>query len=372
VLRALPAPKPTPSPAAAQPSSPRILVIDWLRGLAVVLMILAHAYDSWLTLGARTGAAYGVVRHLSGLPSRLFLFLVGVSAAIVYERQIGHGIPAAAIRAKTAKRGLQVIGLALLFRLQEQILAGFSGGVTPLFRVDILNCIGASMLVLALLTTPRDGRPRVLAALAGAALFLALGPFIGPAHFPRWLPEPLTAYVGGQRPMAWFPLFPWAAWPLVGVAVGHLWLRHARDERGQMRTFIVTGVIGGLILGAVILVRAKNPYIIRYPSDLVQQMGPGAFFFRLGSVGLIALLGWVVTRLTGPRFSPLRQLGQTSLLIYWVHVEICYGVLTHPVQRRLGMAGATVGYVLLVLAMFALSVARTRHLARARARPPFA
>jgi uncharacterized membrane protein len=368
----LPAPKLTPSPAAAPPPPARILVIDWLRGLAVVLMILAHAYDSWLTQAARTGAAYGVVKHLSGLPSRLFLFLVGVSAAIVYERQIAHGIPEASIRAKTAKRGLQVVALALLFRLQEQILAGFSGGVTPLFRVDILNCIGASMLVLALVTTPRAGRPRVLAALVAAAVFLGFGPLIGPAHFPRWLPAPLTSYLGGQRPMAWFPLFPWAAWPLTGVAVGHLWLRHGRDERGQMRTFLVTGLVGGVILAAVIVVRAFHPYIIRYPSDLVQQMGPGAFFFRLGSIGLIALLGWVITRLTGPRFSPLRQLGLTSLLIYWVHVEICYGVLTRPLQRRLGMAWATVAYVLLVLAMFALSVARTRYLARARARAPFA
>jgi uncharacterized membrane protein len=367
----LPAPPLTPSPAAPRPSA-RILVIDWLRGLAVVLMILAHSYDSWLTLGARMGASYGVVRHLSGLPSRLFLFLVGVSSAIVYERQIAQGIPEAAIRAKTAKRGLQVVALALLFRLQEQILAGFSGGLAPLFRVDILNCIGASMLVLALVTTPRHGRPRVAAALIGAAIFLALGPFIGPAHFPRWLPQPLTSYVGGQRPMAWFPLFPWAAWPLSGVAVGHLWLRYARDERGQMRTFVVTGVVGGLILGAVILVRSINPYIIRYPSEVVQQMGPGAFFFRFGTIGLIALLGWGITRLAGPRFSPLRQLGQTSLLIYWVHVEICYGVLTHPLHRRLGMATTTVAFTLLVIAMFGLSVARTRYLARARVRPPFA
>jgi uncharacterized membrane protein len=339
-----------------------------MRGLAVVLMILAHAYDAWLTADARTGAAYGVVRHLSGIPSRLFLFLVGVSAAIVYERQIAQGMTAGAMRAATAKRGLLVLGLALLFRLQEHALALFWGGWDPLFRVDILNCIGASLLVLALFTTPRHGRPRIWLPLAAAAVFIGLGPIVGPAQFPAWLPRPLTSYIGGQRPMAWFPLFPWAAWSLVGVAVGHLWLRHARDPAGQARTFVVSGLLGAVSTAAVLLIRHYTPQIIRYPSELVQQMGPGSFFFRLGSIGIIALLGWVVTRVSGQRFSPMRQLGRTSLLIYWVHVELCYGYASRFLQHRLSMAGATVAFVVLTLLMFALSLARTRLTRRWRAR----
>ena len=131
------------------------MVIDWLRGLAVVLMILAHSFDAWMDPAERHGAGWFLVRHASGLPSRLFLFLVGVSSAIVFERQLVQGLPAGTMRAITARRGLLVLAAAYLFRLQEHVLAGFWGGWSQVFRVDILNCIGASLLLVALVGTPR-------------------------------------------------------------------------------------------------------------------------------------------------------------------------------------------------------------------------
>jgi uncharacterized membrane protein len=351
-----------------------VLVIDWLRGVAVLLMMLWHSYDAWLAPSARAGLGFDLIRFLSGLPSRLFVFLVGVSVAVVYEKQIAQGVSAREMRARTAKRGLQVLGLAYLFRLQEQLLAAFHGGWEPLFRVDVLNCIGASMLVLALVTTPRagrkvpgdvgessvPGRPRYAAALLGAAVFLGLGPIIGPAHFPTWMPRPVTSYLGGQRPMSWFALFPWGAWALVGVAVGHVWLRWGRDPRRQAWCFVVTGLLGALSTGTVMVVRAIDPYVIRYPSEVVQQMGPGSFFYRLGWIGALAFLGWVVTRLSGTRYSPVRQLGQTSLFIYWIHVELCYGFISHPLHKRLSLPGATVAFATLTAAMYGLSVLKTR------------
>src|SRR4051812_6666421 len=105
-------------PNEQTPARPaRLASIDWLRGLAVVFMILAHVYDAWLLPSAKTGAGYEIIRHLSGLPSRLFLFLVGVSTAIGYEKHIALGRAAGIIRAQTLKRGLMVIALAYVFRV---------------------------------------------------------------------------------------------------------------------------------------------------------------------------------------------------------------------------------------------------------------
>ena len=64
-------------------------------------------------------------------------------------------------------------------------------------------------------------------------------------------------------------------------------------------------------------------------------MGPGSFFFRLGLVLLISYAGWEITRRDRGGFSPIRQLGMTSLLIYWIHVEICYGFASRPLQKQL-------------------------------------
>ena len=76
------------------------------------------------------------------------------------------------------------------------------------------------------------------------AVVLALGPIVGPAYFPDWLPKPLTSYIGGQRPMAHFTLIPQLAWALVGVVIGHWWVRR-EPRRGRLaRAFVITGAAG--------------------------------------------------------------------------------------------------------------------------------
>ncbi len=347
------------------PRRPRILVIDWLRGLGVVLMIFAHTFDAWLVPSEKTGALYDGIRLLSGIPSRLFLFLMGVSVAIKLERQLEQKTPAHDTRRQLAWRGLQVIILAYLFRIQESTLSGFYGGWPPLFRIDILNCLGASMVLMAPIVPPVSGKPRYGAIAVATVVLLAAGPFIGPAHFPAWLPQPLTAYIGGQRPMSWFPVFPWAAWAFVGVGIGHLWLRFATTPRKQAACFIISGVIGAVTTGTVIIVRHIHPHIIMYPNDLVQQMGPGSFFYRLGLIGLLSFIGWALVSIAEKRqwFSPMRQLGQTSLLIYWVHIDFCYGGIARPLRGKTSLAGTAFGFFLLTLAMLALSTLKTRYAA---------
>jgi hypothetical protein len=59
-------------------------------------------------------------------------------------------------------------------------------------------------------------------------------------------------------------------------------------------------------------------------------------------------------------FSPMIQLGQTSLLVYWVHIEFVYGRLSILPKGRCSIAAATVGLAIIFVAMLALSIARTR------------
>jgi uncharacterized membrane protein len=331
-------------------------------------MIAAHSFDAWLIPAERVGFSYAVVRHVSGIPSRLFLFLVGVSSAAIFEQQIARGFTTAQMRQKTIRRGLLMLALAYLFRLQEHILAGFWGGWRQVFRVDILNCIAASILLLALVGIPRNGRPARALPLLVAAVLIGLGPIVGPAHFPEFLPVPLTSYIGGQRPMSWFPLFPWGAWALVGLVVGHLWLAESRKPDRGLRCFIIGGVLGALSIVSVLVIRAVKPDIIRYPSELVAQMGPGSFFFRIGVIALIALAGFLYTRWQSarvqnhpPRIRFLSVLGQTSLFVYWIHVEICYGFAARPIQKKLDFSETTIAFLILTAAMFALALLKIRY-----------
>jgi uncharacterized membrane protein len=357
-----------PSPGPPGPTAPlppqrgkRIEVVDWLRGVAVVLMIMAHGMDAWLLPAAKSGFVYGLIKVGSGIPARLFLLLVGVSAAIQFEAGIGRGTDGKVLRGRLLKRGAQVLVLAYLFRLQEWLLSSFYGGWQTVFRIDILNAIGASMIVVALVATPRNGRRQVLPALLLAAVFLGFGPVVGPAHFPDWLPRPLTSYIGGQRPMAWFPLFPWAAWSLCGVAIGHLWVYVNRDERLLRRCFSLFFVVGLASTLTVALVRYLDPTIILYPSEVIRQMGPGTFFHRLGLIGILSGVGFVWCRLLHGRFSVLRQLGRTSLLIYWIHIEFCYGSFVYALRGRFQLAGAGLLVLALTALMLGLSWLKTHY-----------
>jgi uncharacterized membrane protein len=348
-------------PAAPAPKSRRIDVVDWLRGMAVVLMIMAHGMDAWLLPTAKTGILYEIIRLGSGIPARLFLLLVGVSAAIQFEAGLAKGLDSSTMRGKLTRRGLQIVGLAYLFRLQEWLLSHFYGGWEMLFRIDILNAIGASMLVVALTSTPRNGRRQIWPSLALAAIFLGFGTVIGPAQLPTWIPRPLISYLGGQRPMAWFPLFPWGAWALVGVAVGHLWVHASRDEQKLKRCFLFTFLGGVLLTTAVVVIRLIDPTVIRYPSDVIRQMGPGTFFHRLGIIGVLAGIGFVWCRILAARISILRQLGQTSLLVYWVHIEFCYGSFVYPLRGKYTVMGASLLVGMLTILMLGLSLLKTRY-----------
>jgi len=53
------------------------------------------------------------------------------------------------------------------------------------------------------------------------------------------------------------------------------------------------------------------------------------------------------------------QLGQTSLLVYWVHIEFVYGSLSILPKHAMGVGGASVGLAVIFVAMLLLSVART-------------
>jgi hypothetical protein len=58
-------------------------------------------------------------------------------------------------------------------------------------------------------------------------------------------------------------------------------------------------------------------------------------------------------------FSPLIQLGQTSLLVYWVHIELVYGRISILPKRAENIVGATIGLLIITMMMLSLSIART-------------
>src|SRR3954465_3076657 len=97
---------------------PRRGYLDWMRGLAVLIMMEAHLLDSWTRAGDRQSWPFAWAMILGGFGAPLFLFLAGISVALAG----GSGLRRTGDRTATARRivrrGLWIFGLAFLFRLQ--------------------------------------------------------------------------------------------------------------------------------------------------------------------------------------------------------------------------------------------------------------
>src|ERR1700722_6191893 len=129
----------------------RLAYIDWMRGLACVLMFQTHCYDSWLSPEARKSALFGWSQLGGTLPAPLFLFLSGISFALVTERLREKGATPVEIAKTTIRRGAEIFALCLLFRIQEYALGYRWSPWTDLFRVDVLNILGLSMMLMGIL-----------------------------------------------------------------------------------------------------------------------------------------------------------------------------------------------------------------------------
>jgi hypothetical protein len=83
---------------------------------------------------------------------------------------------------------------------------------------------------------------------------------------------------------------------------------------------------------------------------------------------LAVALGYLWERRShDPWWSPLQQLGRTSLFIYWIHVEMVYGAVSRPLHHALSFREAWVMLAAFVLLMLGVSMAKDR-LVRALAR----
>jgi hypothetical protein len=100
-----------------------------------------------------------------------------------------------------------------------------------------------------------------------------------------------------------------------------------------------------------------------YATDDFWHTSPNFFLIRVGLMWLILSAAYFWCRwgagLWG--FSPLAQMGQTSLLVYWVHIEFVYGRFTILPRHAESVAGASVGLLIIFVAMLLLSLLRTRY-----------
>jgi uncharacterized membrane protein len=348
----------------------RLAYIDWMRGLACALMFQTHCYDSWLSPEARQSSLFIWSRLGGTFPAPLFIFLAGFSFALVTEKLREKGIARNAIAKQTILRGAEIFGFGVLFRLQEFALAVGRAPWTDLFRVDILNILGISIMLMGVLCwlTPGESvaaaRNRtILTSLAVATLIAMVTPPLWTTLRIKFLPWPLESYINGahiyKEPQPWlFPLFPWSAFAFAGLAVGFFLLTNVAKHREAL-TFAALGATG---VWASALSQTFDKSSVRlYGVYDYWHSSPNFFLMRCGLLLVILFMAYAWCR-WGPAqvgFSPLIQLGKTSLLVYWVHIQFVYGGLSILPKHQCSVVKASFGLFVIFLAMLALSLLKT-------------
>jgi uncharacterized membrane protein len=320
-------------------------------------MIDAHLFDSWTRFPDRDTRAFGIAMTIGGAGTTLFLFLAGVAVALSAGSKLRRTGDTNAAARLVALRGLEIFALALVFRAQAFFL-GWSHRWLDLLKVDILNVMGPSIAVAALLwRLGSSARNRALSFAIATAATAFLTPLIRTLP-PGWLPQPLYAYIVPVPGLTNFVFFPWTALVFAGACVGVLIDAGQTPEADLLMHRRLAA--GGAIVSVAAFAASYLPTALA--GSYFWSTSPAYLFLRSGltTFAIAASHAWVRSWGSAAHWSPLTQLGRTSFFIYWIHVELVYGLISRPWHRALTLFEALLAYVIFCVVMLACSMAKER------------
>lgn len=332
--------------------STRLHYLDWLRGLAAVIMLQGHTFHSFTKTDLRSDSPFVLSQFLGGMPPAIFLFLTGVTLAFRMDADERKGITARGRIWSALSRAGYLFLLAFLFRTQLWAFGLPGSNWRDIFKVDILNCMGFAIAVFAVMAIfPTVERVRLCAALGlGIA---AASPLVSQLDWSTVNPL-VKSYLAPDYVA--FGLFPWGAYLAFGLSAGSA-IRALRDDQMD-RAMQWSAIIGaGLIVGGQY---ASNlPYSL-YSTSEFWLNSPALVLIKLGAVLWMLTAAFLWTRYAAPGgWSWVRQLGTTSLLVYWVHIELVYGRWLAGWKENLDNTQTVLATLAMIALMLAISMGST-------------
>jgi hypothetical protein len=333
-------------------SSQRLQYLDWLRGIGAVMMLHGHVWDSFLKDDLKSRGPYVFSQFLGGMPPAVFLFLTGVTLGFLMDSTERKGLVPVERVKEAFRRSGYLFFLAFAFRLQLWIF-GLPAPWRDLFRVDILNCMGFAIAALSVTALFRSVQRVKVCAAVGLAIACA-SPLVSQLHWEA-VPWLVRNYLAPDYRS--FGFFPWGAYLAFGVSAGSA-IRVIPAEATE-RAMQWAALLGG---SAILVCHYLDglPYTFYAKSDYWLN-SPLQILTKTGVVLLMLSAAFVWTRYAaGESWSWVRQFGTTSLLTYWVHIELVYGRGLFFLKNSLTEAQTPFAAVFVILLMLAISVIKTR------------
>jgi hypothetical protein len=293
----------------------------------------------------------------------LFLLMAGMTTAFQME-SLERREPKALRRwLISLRRAAYILAIAFTFRFTNWLFSVPHASVAEMTKVDILNCMGVGMAVLAV-GSVFQGESRIRFAVAAGIVIAAASPLMANLPWsgtPALLQEYLVPGPGRGR----FAFFPWVSYIAFGQAIGAI-VRRAPVERFerlmQWSTLIGLGMIS---TGQYF---SNLPYSV-YTNANFWTDSPALIVIRVGICLMIMAGAFLWTEYcVGSGWSWMQAMGKNSLMVYWVHVMIVYGSLVRPIKRSLSVPQATLATIIVTVMMIAMSAGWLAWKARQAAR----
>jgi hypothetical protein len=323
-------------------------------------MVYGHTVSALLAAEYRVGPWHDAWIFQRGLTSALFLLLSGFAFSIATTRHWpAHTALTPTVWRRVRRFGLFIVlGYALHFPAKSlaELAATTADGWKAFFAVDVLQLIGVTFIaVQALVLLVRRRRIFSVAVFALAALVLAMSPWAWGTDWTGRVPLPVASYLTSATGSL-FPVFPWAAYVLIGTGTGQL---YARWGAGHLAPFANRVMLapGAALVAAVLTAHATGkPLFGAGPWDWL----PTEVLTRTGAC--LLLLGAVAhaSRLMDRLPHVFSALAQESLLVYVVHLCIVYGSIWNPglhsfYGEALPLSASVLAGIALVAAMVGLA-----------------
>lgn len=300
------------------------------------MMLQGHLVDTMLDPVFRDKShwLYYSWAFMRGITAPVFFFSAGLVFTYLLTRKNQHWKTNVRLT-KGLGRGLQLIGLGYLLRMNFLALI-FKGEIYNwVWGADVLHIIGLSLLILCGLYILHQEMHMSLPWLLGLAGFCAF--YFEPVfNHTDWSTVPgfLSAYMHNSG-YSTFTLFPWVGYALFGGVGGVMLARFPQVARSWWLP--VSLIISGLLF---------HYFSIKSLIDLYRITGMEGFIawrivnshvlIRLGDVWVVMGLIIMITRLWKNMPALIPRIGSETLTIYSVHYIVLWGTWFGLGINRLG------------------------------------
>lgn len=298
------------------------------------MMLQGHFIDSLLDpiYKDQTNNVFIVWSYLRGITAPTFFTISGLVFMYLLLKAQAKGDDKPRIK-KGLYRGLLL--LLIGYSLRMNIFSLFSSYLNPnAIVIDVLQCIGVSLILLVVLYMLFKKYSYLLSfllAFTGIAIFLC-EPLYRELSITS-VPKFIANYVSKENGSV-FTILPWFGFSAFGGWLATVFFRHAHRPRFKLLTIIAFFVIGYFLLfySSWFLIKLYN--ITNF--ELLNASAYYNYLFtRFGNVLIIFAIFYTFERFL--KQSIITQIGEKTLSIYVIHFVIIFGSYTgYGLKRYFG------------------------------------